>query len=58
VSNLLDPEIVEFGLEIVLRLKEDARRFRVKPTVQDKLGEAQAHLIRRLMEIKRRDHQG
>ena len=58
VNNLLDPAIVDFGLEIVLRLKDDARRLGLTRSVSDKLQETQAHLIRRLFEIKRRDLQG
>ncbi len=58
VNNLLDPAIVDFGLEVVLRLKDDARRLGLTRSVSDKLQETQAHLIRRLFEIKRRDLQG
>ncbi len=58
VNNLLDPAIVDFALEVVLRLKDDARRLGLTRSVSDKLQETQAHLIRRLIEIKRRDLQG
>jgi eukaryotic-like serine/threonine-protein kinase len=58
IPNLLDPSIVDFGLEITLRLKDDARRLKLSKSVQDKLLEVQSHLIRRLIEIKRRDLQG
>ncbi len=58
INKLFDPGIVDFSLEIALRLKGDARRFRLSKTVQDGLTDVQAHLIRRLMEIKRRDLQG
>ena len=58
VNNFLDPAIVDFGLEIILRLKEDARRLGLTNTVQRTILEVQSHLIRRLIEIKRHDLQG
>ena len=58
VNNFLDPAIVDFGLEIVLRLKDDAKRLGLTNTVQHTLQDVQSHLIRRLIEIKKRDLQG
>jgi eukaryotic-like serine/threonine-protein kinase len=58
VPNMLDPGIVDFGLEIALRLKEDSKRFSLTRTVLERVTEVQGHLIRRLMEIKKKDHQG
>jgi serine/threonine-protein kinase len=58
IADLLDAGIVDFTLEIDLRLKQDAKRFGISPTVREKLNEVQAHLIRRLMQIKRADQQG
>jgi serine/threonine protein kinase len=59
-DNMLDPGIVDFGLEIALRLKEDSnsKRFVISRTVLDRVTEVQGQLIRRLIEIKRRDLQG
>lgn len=57
VNNLLDPAIVDFGLEISLRLKDDARQLGLTATVQKQLVDVQGHLIRKLVEIKRRDVQ-
>ena len=58
VTNLLDPAIADFGLEIVLRLKNEARRLNLTPTETIGLSDVEAQLIRRLIEIKRRDIQG
>ena len=58
VNNFLDPAIVDFGLEIILRLKDDAKRLSLTQSVRDTLLIAQSRLIRRLMDIKRRDLQG
>jgi eukaryotic-like serine/threonine-protein kinase len=58
VNNFLDPAIVDFGLEITLRLKDDAKRLGLSNTVQRTIVDTQTHLIRRLIEIKRHDFQG
>jgi len=58
VNNFLDPAIVDFGLEITIRLKDDARRLGLSATVQHTLREVQSRLVRRLIEIKRLDLQG
>ena len=58
VNNFVDPAIVNFSLEITLRLKDDAKRLGLSNTVQRTIVETQTHLIRRLIEIKRHDFQG
>jgi eukaryotic-like serine/threonine-protein kinase len=58
VHNFLDPAIVNFGLEITLRLKDDAKRLGLSNTVQGTIDKVQTQLIRRLIEIKRHDFQG
>jgi hypothetical protein len=58
VNNLLDPAIADFGLEITLQLKDEARRLNLTPTERSGLSDVEAHLIRKLIEIKRRDIQG
>ncbi len=58
VNNFLDPSIVDFALEIILRLKLDAPRYHLTGSYLNKLEDAQTHLIRRLIEIKRHDLQG
>ncbi len=58
VDTLLDPANVDFGLEVTLRLKEDARRLGLTAHVQRMIREVQGRLIRKAIEIKRRDLQG
>ena len=58
VKKFLDPAIVDFSLEIVIRLKEDAPRYNLTRTVRDAILQVQSHLIQRLIEIKKHDLQG
>jgi eukaryotic-like serine/threonine-protein kinase len=58
VNNFLDPAIVNFSLEITLRLKDDAKRLGLSNTEQRTTDVVQTHLIRKLIEIKRHDFQG
>jgi eukaryotic-like serine/threonine-protein kinase len=58
VTNLLDPAIADFGVEIALRLKDEARRLDLTPTEKSGLSDVEAQLIRKLIEIKRRDIRG
>jgi serine/threonine-protein kinase len=58
VKKFLDPAIVDFSLEIVIRLKEDARRYNLTKTVLNAIANVQSHLIQRLIEIKKQDLQG
>ena len=58
VNTLLDPSIADFGLEIILRLKLDAPRYRLTGSYVRQLDEAQTRLIRRLIDIKKQDLQG
>jgi predicted Ser/Thr protein kinase len=58
VNNFVDPSIVDFALEIILRLQQDASRNHVSGSVKDKAKTTQSHLIQRLIEIKKHDLQG
>ena len=58
VGTFHDPAIVDFALQILLRYKLDASRYRLSPTYRSDLEAAQMHLIRRLLEIKKQDLQG
>lgn len=58
VKNLLDPAITDFALKIILRLKEDAVRYHLPGPYNRKINEAETHLIRKLIEIKKSDLQG
>jgi hypothetical protein len=57
VKNFLDPAITDFALEIILRLKADAGRLQLTRAYTEKIKEAQAQLLRRLIDIKRHDLQ-
>jgi hypothetical protein len=58
VNNFLDPATVDFALEIILRLKQDAARSNQSGSIKDMILKTQAHLIQRLIEIKKQDLQG
>jgi eukaryotic-like serine/threonine-protein kinase len=58
VNNFLDPANVDFALEIILRLREDAPRYHLTGWVKTQIEKTQSHLIQRLIEIKKHDLQG
>ncbi len=58
VKNFLDPAVVDFALEIVLRLKSDAGRRHLSGSVVKKIDDSLSQLVARLVEIKRHDLQG
>jgi len=58
VNTFLDPSIVDFALEIIIRLKQDASRYHLTGWVKTTIEKTQEHLIQRLIEIKKYDLQG
>ncbi len=57
IKNLLDASVANFGLEVILRIREDSR-LKLSGTVLGKLREVEGRLIRKMIEIKQTDLKG